>query len=267
MKQLCLLPLIALCLQACGQSTEPEETTEPAPATETKPAVSVYSAALAVETRLEGDADRDAARRPDGVLEFFRVRPGDRVLDMFSGGGYYSEILSHVVGPQGSVVAHSNQTYVDFAGEEFQNRHAAGRLPNVEVLMAENNELSLDAESFDAIILVLAYHDLYFADPDNGWPAFDVEAFLAEIHNGLAADGVIGIVDHRAEAGAPRETGGTLHRIDPVALIEDMEAAGFVLDGESDLLSNDSDDHLLPMFDPQVRGNTDRFVLRFRKAD
>ncbi len=265
MRHLCLLPLIVLCLQACGQSPEPEEATESDQPTEA--AVSVYAAALGVETRLEGDTDRDEARRPDGVLEFFGIQAGDRVLDTFSGGGYYTEILSHVVGPDGSVVAHSNQAYVDFAPEEFENRHAGGRLPNVEVLMAENNELSLDEESFDAIIMVLAYHDLYYADPDNGWPAFDVDAYLAEIHKGLATDGVVGIVDHRAEAGAPRETGGTLHRIDPAAIIEDMEAAGFVLDGESDLLSNDSDDHSLPMFDPAVRGNTDRFILRFRKAD
>ncbi len=252
------LLLIAVGLAACGQSSD-------APPAQAE--VSVYAAALAVETRLDVDAERDPLRRPDAVLEFFGVEPGDRVLDMFSGGGYYSEMISHVVGPEGAVTAHSNEAYLGFVGEEFERRYADDRLTNVDVLMAENNELSLEPGSYDAIILVLSYHDLYFAAPEDGWPAFDVPAFLAELHQGLAQDGVIGIVDHRADAGEPREVGGTLHRIDPAAVIEDMTAAGFALDGETDLLANDTDDHSLNVFDDQVRGKTDRFILRFRKAD
>lgn len=259
------LVLVVLGLAACDRAIESEQSAASEPSTE--PEVSLYGSALTAGARPEGDAERDSRSRPDAVLAFFGIEPGDRVLDMFSGGGYYSEILSYVVGPDGTVTAHTNQAYVGFVGEEFERRYSDGRLPNVEVLMAENNELTLEAASFDAIILILSYHDLYYADPESGWPALDVPAFLAEIHNGLTPDGVIGVVDHRAETGSPREVGGTLHRIDPAAVIEDMMAAGFRLDGESDLLSNDTDDHSLPVFNDQVRGKTDRFVLRFRKAN
>ena len=103
------------------------------------------------------------------------------LLDMFSGGGYYSEILSYVVGDEGRVVAHSNTLYLDFVGEEFEQRYRDGRLPNVEILMAENNELTLEPATFDAVLLVLSFHDLYYAAPESGWPQIDVDAFLGEV--------------------------------------------------------------------------------------
>ena len=131
--------------------------------------------------------------------------------------------------------------------------------------MAENNELSLQSEQFDAVMLILSYHDIYYVDAKNGWPKIDGAAMLAEIFNGLKPGGVVGIVDHRAAAGAPRETGNTLHRIDPEIVIEEMTAAGFVLDGKSNMLQNLEDDHSVSMSDPSVRSKTDRFVLRFSK--
>ena len=68
-----------------------------------------------------------------------------------------------------------------------------------------------------------------------------------------------------AEAGAPRETGGTLHRIDPTIVVSELEAAGFVLDAKSGMLRNMNDDYSKPVFDPAVRGRNDRLVMRFRK--
>jgi predicted methyltransferase len=227
--------------------------------------VSVYEAAVSHGARPDADRARDGARKPAQVLEFIGIVPGMTVLDMFSGGGYYTEILSHLVGDDGRVAAHSNKAYVAFVGEEFEMRYLGGRLPNVEILMAENNELALNPGAFDAVMLVLSFHDLYYAAPDDGWPAFDVPALLAELHNGLRAGGVVGILDHYAAEGAPPETGGTTHRIDPVIVIAAMTAAGFELDGQSDLLRNPTDDYEKVVFDPEVRGNTDRFILRFRK--
>ena len=107
---------------------------------------------------------------PDETAVRHGIQPGMTVLDMYSGGGYYTEMLSHIVGPEGSVIAHSNQAYAGFVGEEATNRYANNRLGNVEILMAENNELALPNASFDAIMMVLAYHDIYYVDPDNGWP-------------------------------------------------------------------------------------------------
>jgi predicted methyltransferase len=226
---------------------------------------SIYDDAVASTARPEADRARDVGRKPAEVLEFLGITRGMTVLDMFSGGGYYTEILSYVVGPGGKVVAHSNRAYVNYAGDEFRERYLDNRLANAEVLMAENNELALAPSTFDAVMLVLSFHDLYYVAPDAGWPAIDVEKFLAELHKGLKDNGIVGIIDHRATAGASSDSGNSVHRIDPAIVIEQMNAAGFVLDGESDLLRSLTDDYAKSVFDPEIRGRTDRFVMRFRK--
>ncbi len=225
----------------------------------------VFAKALAHPTRSETDRARDAGRRPAAVLEFFGIAPGMQVLDLYSGGGYYSELLSHVVGAAGSVTAHNNAAYLGFARTEIEARYADNRLPNVSRLTAENNELQLDANRFDAVTMILTYHDIYYVDPDNGWPAIDGPDLLAELHRALKPGGIVGLVDHSAPAGAPAETGGTTHRIDAAIVIEQMQAAGFTLEARSDVLRNPQDDLEKSMADPAVRGKTDRFVLRFRK--
>ncbi len=229
--------------------------------------ITVYADAVANPDRNETDRARDAGRKPADVLEFFGIKPGMKVFEMFSGGGYYVEIMAHVVGNTGLVVAHSNATSLSYVGDEVEARYANDRLPTVELLMAENNELELDAEQFDAIILVLGYHDIYWVAPQQGWPKINVGQLLGELYGSLKPGGVLGIVDHYAEVGAPRETGGTLHRIDPSIVIAELEAAGFELEAKSDLLRNAADDHSKGVFDPTVRGKTDRFTLRFRKRD
>ena len=259
-----LTSVLAIALvSACGpQSAEPEATT--ATATAPEPAVSVYETAVARAARPESDRARDAGRQPAAVLEFLGIEPGMTVLDMFTGGGYYAEIVAGVVGEDGKVIAQSNQAYLNYVGDQFKERFDSGRLTNVEVLMAENNELSLEADSLDAVMLVLSFHDLYHSDPENGWPKIDAPTFLAELKKGLKPGGVVAIVDHYAEAGAPAETGTTTHRIDPAIVIVDMEAAGFVLDGQSDILRNPNDDYSRVVFDPALRGKTDRFIMRFK---
>ena len=253
--------LSALALLAC--SSEAPESVDP-PAGEAEPAPSAVAAAVANPARPDADLARDAARKPAEVLEFVGIEPGMAVLDLFSGGGYYTEILSYVVGAEGRILAHSNQAYVQYVGDEFDARYRDGRLDNVEVLMAENNELELAENSLDAVMLVLSFHDLYYVAPDQGWPAIDVAAFLAELRKGLKPGGIVAIVDHYAADGSPRETGGTTHRIDPAIVIADMSTAGFELDGQSDVLRNADDDYEKGVFDESVRGKTDRFVMRFR---
>ena len=188
-------------------------------------------------------------------------------LGKFAGGGYYTELVASVVGNKGHVLSHANKAYLNFVGEEFEQRHADGRLPNVNVLMAENNELNLDADHFDAILIGLAFHDTYWVSAENDWPEIDRPKLLAELHKSLKADGIVGIIDHYAEPGSPGDSGGTVHRIDPAIVIADMQAAGFVVDASSDLLRNSNDDYSKNVFAPELRGKTDRFILRFRKAD
>ncbi len=261
-----LTTISLLALVGCGETNTPasvETVSEPAAAV-AAPQVSIYEQAVASPGRTDADRQRDAGRRPGQVLEFFEITSGMTVLDMFSGGGYYTEMLSHIVGPDGRIVAHTNSPYAGFVGDEADARYADKRLANVENLLAENNELELPAAQFDAIMLVLTYHDIYFVNEESGWSKIDPAKFTAELKKGLRPGGMLGVVDHYAAAGSPRDTGGTLHRIDPQIVISELEAAGLVLEARSEVLRNMEDDHSLGVFDPAVRGNTDRFVLKFR---
>ena len=250
------ISFVVLALTVAGQSSVAQPDSQ-----------SVYERALASESRLEGDAARDAGRNPAAVLKFLGITPGMTVLDMFSGGGYYSEIMANVVGDSGNVVAHSNTAYLNFVGEEFVNRYKAGRLPNVDILMAENNKLRLDENHFDAIFMGLAYHDIYWVNPDNGWHEIDGDKFRAELLKSLKPGGILGITDHYAGPDTSRTDATGLHRIDKAIVIADLEAAGFKLVDESDVLRNPDDDHSKSVFAEGIRGNTDRFVLKFRKPE
>jgi len=221
--------------------------------------------AQANPARPAADRSRDGSRQSAAVLTFFGIGAGMTVLDLWSGGGYYTELLSYVVGDGGRVVAHNNSPYLNFAKDELAVRFAPGRLPNVERLLAENNQLALPAGRFDAVLMTNVYHDIYFVDDKAGWPRIDGPALLAQVFQSLKPGGVLGVTDHAALPGAPPETGGTLHRIDPARLRQEIVAAGFVLEAESDVLVNPTDDRTRSAFDPSVQGRTDQVVLRFRR--
>jgi predicted methyltransferase len=267
---------LALLLAACSEPGPPAGGGAAAPGaapaavaadTASAPAVpDPLAAALSAPGRLPGDVPADAARKPAEVLAFFGVAPGMTVLDLYSGGGYYTEILSHLAGAQGRVHAHNNTPYLSFAKDEIAQRYAdPARLPNVERFIAENNALELPEARFDFVLLSMVYHDVYYADEENGWPRIDGPRMLAEIHAAMKPGAVLGLIDHAAAAGSPPETGGTLHRIDPELVKRDLAAAGFVFDGASDVLRNPHDDHTQIVFADGIRGRTDRFVFRFRR--
>ncbi len=267
-----LLPAIAAILvlaSACDRNTDDQQRPETA-GTSGEMTVSaeesVYVLAQNQPARSAGDRERDLKRKPAEVMQFFGIEPGMVVLDLFSGGGYYSELLSYVVGPKGRVVAHTNAPYISFVGDEATARYAEGRLQNVEVLVAENNELALPEGEFDAVLLILSYHDVYYTNPEDGWLKIDGPALLAELYAAMKPGAILGIVDHVAQSGSPAETGGTLHRIDPAIIRADIEAAGFTFEDESPILRNPEDDHFKNVFDADIRGHTDQVVLRFRKS-
>lgn len=271
MKTLLAISTIALFIAGCGRlGSDPEPVaSDPAPelSAPAVPQVSIYAAAVDSVTRPEEDRASDAGRQPAAVLGFFGIQPGATVLEMWAGGGYYTELLAHVVGENGKVVVHANTPILNFSGEAHVKRHADDRLPNAEILIAENNELALEADSFDAATIILNYHDLYWSSEQYGWDQIDIPAFHAELFKGMKPGGILGIVDHQAASGSPGETGNTLHRIDSAIVIAELTAAGFVFDGESDVLRSAEDDHSKSVFDPEIRGRTDRYVLRFRKPE
>jgi len=222
--------------------------------------------ALASPARLETDRLRDPLRRPDQVLSFFEIGPGMKVLDLFSGGGYYTEILSAVVGPEGEVVAHNNNAYLSFAGEELGKRFADDRLKNVTRVTTEAADLELPAAAFDAALAILTWHDFYYAEPDNGWPPIDEPALTEKLCTALKPGAILGVIDHVATAGADvHESGEKLHRIDPDRIRADLADSCFAYEGEINVLRNPADDHSKTAFDPAIRGRTDRVVLKFRR--
>jgi len=271
MRKIIALLTLTSVFAACDRpASEPEaaaSTPEPAAAAVVEAEMSIYAAAVASETRPEADRESDAGRKPETVLEFFGIQRGDVVLEMWAGGGYYTELFAHVVGESGKVIAHANTPILAFAGEAHTNRHADNRLPNTEILLAENNALALEADSIDAATIILNYHDLYWSSEEYGWEQIDVPVFLAEVYKSIKPGGTLGIVDHQAVSGSPAETGNTLHRIDSAIVIAELVSVGFVLDGESNVLANSEDDHTLGVFDPEIRGKTDRYVLRFKKPE
>jgi predicted methyltransferase len=115
--------------------------------------------------------------------------------------------------------------------------------------------------------MVLSFHDMFWISPENNWPEIDRPALLAELFAALKPGGILGIIDHQAIPGSPGETGGTVHRIDRAIVVDELTQAGLVLDAESDLLRNPADDHSKGVFDPDIRGKTDRFMLKFRKPE
>ncbi len=223
------------------------------------------AAAIEDPRRLPRDRDRDAGRKPEAILALAGLRSGMTVLDMFSGGGYYTQLAASVVGPTGKVVAHNNTTYATIAGTEIDQRYADGRLPTVEQVLGENNKLTLPADAFDVALLILCYHDVYYLDGQRGWERIDRPLMLAELYSAVKPGGVVLVVDHVAEPGTPDNVVASLHRVDPALVKADFTAAGFRLDAESDVLSNDNDPHDVIAMAPQVRGKTDRAALRFRK--
>lgn len=227
-------------------------------------AATAINAAIANTARLADDRAEDDWRRPQVILGFLQVKPGMRVLDVFAGGGYYTELLSYVVG-DGAVLAYNNMAYADYETKSIEAHFAGGRLPNVKRINVEAQDLKLVAGELDAAIFVRCYHDTYWGEKDK-WAPVDHAKLLKEIFQGIKPGGVVVVQDHIATAGGdPVEVVNKLHRIDPAVVKRDFLAAGFVLDAESEAFRNPADDHSLAVFDPKVRHHTDDMLLRFRK--
>ena len=251
-------------IAACDSGSPNRATADAAAQPEAGPS-SLIGTAVADPRRSPGDIARDVNRKPEKVLQFIGIEPGMVVLDMYSGGGYYAELLSYAVGSDGRVIAHNNTPYATIAGKDIEARYSDGHLTNVEQLIGENNRLKLEVDTFDAVLFILAYHDVYYIDGQRGWELVDRPMMLAEIFRAMKPGAALGLVDHVAAAGMPQEAVKPLHRIDPELVKADFLAAGFVLDGESDVLRNPADDYnMIPML-PQIRGRSDRVLFRFIK--
>lgn len=225
----------------------------------------IYEQAVANPARSKEDRERDARERPAEVMAFAGVTSGMKIADVFGGGGYYSELISYVVGPNGTVWLVNNKSYEDYAAKELKAHLAANRLPNVKHTVVDPKDLKLGTRELDQVWIVLSYHDLYYADPKNGWPAIDADKFVDQIYAALKPGGVFLIVDHAAKPGTGKSLAGDLHRIEESFARADIERHGFEFVGHFDKLRNPEDKLDIEVFNPQVRHKTDRFVHLYRK--
>jgi predicted methyltransferase len=216
--------------------------------------------ALADTRRPEADRKSDIHRLPYKTLLFSGVKPGDVVGEFLPGGGYYTRLLSDVVGPHGTVYALETtrwgQQNID-ATKAVLSEKSRG---NVKFDASAFGEFNLP-EKADVFWTTLNYHDLHIEK----YGKVDMAAFNKHVYDSLKAGGVYFIVDHTANPGATDEDVAKLHRIDKAVVIKEVTAAGFELAGESSALHHSADDHTLPVFDASVRGKTNQFMLKFRK--
>jgi predicted methyltransferase len=221
-------------------------------------AVPAYVTAAVADTgRPATDTARDADRKPAETVAFAGVKPGDKVVDLFPGGGYFTRIFSKIVGPKGHVTAMWPPGVPDkmtVATKALATDPAYSNVNEVEQKIAE-----LPPASLDLFWTSQNYHDIH------NIPNVDMATVDKAIFAALKPGGIFIVLDHTAEAGSAFRDTNTLHRIDPEAVKTEVEAAGFKLAGESDLLKNPKDDHTLKVFDPSIRGKTDQFILKFEK--
>ncbi len=230
------------------------------------PGHSGLGAILAAKDRTAGDIKRDERSRPDVTLKLLGVKSGDHVFDVFAGGGYYSELLARIVGPKGKVYLHNNQAYKNFVGEALKARMAKNTLKQMVQHDREVGNLGMPAGGLDAAMIIMSFHDLFFDDSENGWPQIDRDDFMGQIYRGLKSDGRFMIVDHAAATGTKDTVSKSLHRIEKGYAIKVIESYGFKLLAESTALNNAQDDHSKSVFDKDMRGKTDRFILVFEKT-
>jgi predicted methyltransferase len=236
-----------------------------APAVAKGPPAADVAAAVAATDRPKEARDLDASRHPAEILRFMGLKRGDRALDLFTGTGYYAELMGRAVGPTGSATAWEPANFInDKARAELAALRK--RAPNVAIIAGSANALSLPAGAYDFAMIHLNYHDTYWESARFGFPRVDPEAYLAAVYRSLKPGGTMAVIDHVANPGGDtRAVVESLHRIDPATLRSDFERAGFVFEAESNLLRNPADDHSLNVFKPEIRGKTDRVVYRFRK--
>lgn len=223
-------------------------------------ALAQVPAALANTHRPAEDTARDAARHPAEMLAFAGVKPGDRVIEMIPGHGYFTRLFAIAVKPGGSVV-------VDLPAAVSQHDPAAvAALTGIAADPAYGDVQVIErltdpaATKADVFFTARNYHDLHNALPPEGIAAFNTTVFKA-----LKPGGVYVVIDHAAAPGSGVSATNTLHRIDPAVVKAEALAAGFVFDGETRVLANAADGHDKAVFDPAVRDHTDQFAYRFRK--
>jgi len=224
--------------------------------------------ALSHPMRTEKEILLDPLRKPAQVLQFFKIEKGMNVIDVFSGEGYYTEILSHLVGNSGSVAMHNHTTWEAYSKKGSDDRISDNRLPNVYQVMQDLNNTQLKANHYDAAIIILGMHDMFLAsEKSESGDEIDSAAFLSSLYDGIKSGGIVGVIEHEASANSAPKDSAELHRLSSSFIKKIMKRAGFIFDQQSNVLRNSNDDYNKIVWSKGLRRHTDRAVLRFIKPD
>jgi predicted methyltransferase len=212
------------------------------------------AAAVADATRPPADVARDADRKPAELMAFAGIRPGLTIAELGPGGGYFTRLLTSAVGSNGRV-------YAIAAKPSPAVQELASKRANLTIMPAAPGTIPVPGK-VDMVWTTLNYHDF----KNQALPAGDAaQSFDAEAFRVLKPGGIYLIVDHEAAPGKGASQTSTLHRIEDTVVRREVQAAGFVLEAESDLLRHPADDHTAKVQETGIRGKTDQFILKFRK--
>jgi predicted methyltransferase len=214
--------------------------------------------AVADPSRPQTDVARDVLRAPAETLAFAGVKPGMVVAEFFPSGGYYTRMLSDVVGPKGKVYGIENPKWDK--GEDAKMAAEPGH-SNVAIAMVKFGEF-VPPQKADLVWITQNYHDLHVAE----YGPVDMAAFNKRVYDGLKPGGIYFILDHQANPGTDDAGIAKVHRIEKSVVIKEVTTAGFKLVGESNVLHRPADDHTKMSSDPAIKGHTDQFLLKFQKV-
>jgi predicted methyltransferase len=214
-----------------------------------------FTAAINDAARPAADKERDVHRKPADMLSIAEIKPGSKVGELIPGGGYFTRIFSKAVGPTGKVYALNNPAAEGRPPPAVRAIAADAGYSNVTVIEGPLTAFKTP-EPVDVIWTSQNYHDL----PPAARPAVNKAAFAA-----LKPGGIYIVLDHSAPKGAGEVAHSTLHRADEDIVKTEVAAAGFKLEKEYDTLANPKDDRTKRVFDAAVRGDTDQFILKYRK--
>jgi predicted methyltransferase len=224
-----------------------------------------YAAILADPSRPADDLKDDAARKPAEILAFAGLRPGDTVVEMEGGRGWFSFLISKAIGPEGKLIVQYPPEFA-YGDPAYKARVDGGQLPNATITKTHFDKLEAADGSVDKVLWILGPHEVWFTPKDTQGLGDPAKSF-AEIARVLKPGGEFIAMDHAAVAGTPAKTSAqTLHRIDPAHVLEAAKTAGLVYVEKSDILANPEDDRTKSPFAPDLRRHTDQFLFRFRKG-
>ncbi len=223
------------------------------------PIPSHIQAAVDSPMRTAGDRARDEGRKPAEVMAFFDVQPGQRVAEINTGRGYFTALLSLIVGDAGRVYGITTEASVRrWKGNPLDERIDKKGITNIETSVAPSMDAPGLPGDLDAVFLIMTYHDAI-------WSGADRSKLNKAVYDALKPGGLYGIIDHHAAQGHGTEDCESIHRVEKSVVVEEVTAAGFQLSAESDVLENPDDPLDAGVHSKEIRDHTHRFVLKFTK--